>query len=152
MFIALLLIWFILNEHITLEIALFGIVFAGVLYLFACRFLNFSVKKDLSLIKRLPWLFWFVLVLLWEIVKANIAVLKIVLRPGCSPSPVLVKVRTPLKRRFGRALYANCITLTPGTITVSLEDGLYTVHCLDESFAEGLDTARLIGIIAKLEG
>ncbi len=59
--------------------------------------------------------------------------------------PVLVHFRTTLRTRAARVLLANSITLTPGTITVSLEGDELSVHCLDKSLAQGLAD----GIFAK---
>ena len=151
MFIILFAVWLILNEHITPEICLFGAGLAAAVYLFCCAFLKFSPKKDIRLCKRVFWLVCFLFRLIWEIIKANFAVIVRVLNARFKPHPVLVRFQAPLHSRFGQALYANCITLTPGTITASLEDGVYTVHCLDESFSEGLDSAPIIRLIQKLE-
>ena len=52
---------------------------------------------------------------------------------------------------MGRASLANAITLTPGTITVLLDDNTYTVHCLDETLAEGMDTSVFVDMIKKCE-
>ena len=48
-------------------------------------------------------------------------------------------------------MLANAITLTPGTITVTLEGSEYTVHCLDESMAEGLQEGGFAAYIRKFE-
>jgi len=48
-------------------------------------------------------------------------------------------------------LLANSITLTPGTITVSLDDDEYTIHCLDASLAEGLENSEFEKALMKLE-
>ena len=53
--------------------------------------------------------------------------------------------------QMGRASLANSITLTPGTITVLLDDNTYTVHCLDETLAEGMDTSVFVDMIKKCE-
>jgi len=151
LFIALFAVWLILNEHITPEICLFGAGLAAAVYLFSCAFLNYSLRKDMRNCKRAFWFVCFLFVLFWEIIKANFAVIIRVLNARFTPSPVLVRFTSPLTSRYGQALYANCITLTPGTITVSLENGVYTVHCLDESFSEGLDSAPIIRLIQKLE-
>ena len=52
--------------------------------------------------------------------------------------PVLVTFRTSLKTEMARVILANSITLTPGTITVSIEEDELMVHCLDKSLADGL--------------
>ena len=56
-----------------------------------------------------------------------------------------------LRTNAARVLLANSITLTPGTITVSQEGDEYVVHCLDKSFAEGLDNSIFVTLLQKLE-
>ncbi len=51
--------------------------------------------------------------------------------------PALVRFKTDLKTKQARVVLANSITLTPGTITVTLEEDEYVVHCLDKELAEG---------------
>ena len=46
---------------------------------------------------------------------------------------------------------ANSITLTPGTITVSLEENRYVIHCLDKSFSEGLNESSFVRLLARME-
>ena len=56
-----------------------------------------------------------------------------------------------MKTSVGKAFLANEITLTPGTITVLLEDSEYVVHCLDESLAEGMDDSVFVELLTELE-
>lgn len=74
-----------------------------------------------------------------------------ILSPKFKNEPVIVQFRTDLKSKMARVLLANSITLTPGTITVSLEDDVYTVHCLDKRLAEGMDTSVFVRLLRKLE-
>ena len=53
--------------------------------------------------------------------------------------------------RASKEALANAITLTPGTITVLLEDNSYTVHCLDESLAEGMNESVFLKRIEEIE-
>jgi hypothetical protein len=53
--------------------------------------------------------------------------------------PVIVHVHTDLKSETARVILANSITLTPGTITVSMTDDDLLVHCLDKSLSEGME-------------
>ena len=48
-------------------------------------------------------------------------------------------------------ILANSITLTPGTITVSLEGNDFYVHCLDKEFAEGIDSSAFVELLQKME-
>ena len=65
--------------------------------------------------------------------------------------PALVTFPADLKTAAGRSALANAITLTPGTITVQLEDNVYTVHCLDESLAEGIDESIFAEMMKEIE-
>ena len=65
--------------------------------------------------------------------------------------PVLVTFHTDLKTPVGRAFLANAITLTPGTITVTLEEDEYMVHCLDEDLTEGINDSAFQEYIRRLE-
>ena len=56
-----------------------------------------------------------------------------------------------MKTQAGKAFLANAITLTPGTITVTLEDQEYLVHCLDESLAAGMDSSVLADLLKDME-
>lgn len=65
-----------------------------------------------------------------EIVKANVAVVKAVLSPQMRISPSVFYVDMPQQTDLGRTVFANSITLTPGTISMEVEDGEIMVHAL----------------------
>ena len=62
------------------------------------------------------------------LVRSNIRLAALVLTPSLPVEPGIVKLRTRLKSRMGRLMLANSITLTPGTLTVELEDEWLYVH------------------------
>lgn len=151
MYIVFFLMWLIFNGKVTLEIILFGLAVAALLYAFICAFMDYSLKKDIMIIKRSLRILQYVAVLVWEIVKANAAVMHMILSPRFQNEPVLMHFKTDLKTKTARALLANSITLTPGTITVSLEEDVYTVHCLDKSLAKGIDNSVFVRLLKKME-
>ena len=65
--------------------------------------------------------------------------------------PVLVHVHTDLKTETAKMLLANSITLTPGTITVSMTGSELLVHCLDKSLSEGMEDSAFVQVLRKLE-
>lgn len=89
-----------------------------------------------------PWL-------AWEIIKANIVVIRACLRADLDIHPALVKVKTSCESPGAKSLFANSITLTPGTVTVAVERNRLLVHALyeqkaqPESFAEMDRRSRL---------
>lgn len=145
------LLWVIFNGNFTLEIAIFGIIIAAVLFAFTCKFTDYSIAKEKRLIRNAFRMPRYIVVLVIEIVKANLAVIRFILSEKEEIEPVLVTFQADLHTPMGRASLANAITLTPGTITVLLDDNSYTVHCLDETLAEGLDTSVFVDMIKKCE-
>lgn len=145
-------LWVIFNANLTLEVCLFGLVIAAAVFAFTCKFMDYSIEKEKKLIRRSFYFFRYVCVLLIEIVKANLSVVKRILSEREEQQPVLVRFRSDdIRTPTGKVLLANAITLTPGTITVSLEDSDFTVHCLDESLAEGMDHSVFVQMLSRME-
>lgn len=151
MYLIFFLIWIIFNGQFTLEIAAFGIVVAGLIYWFICKFLDYDPKMDLFLIKKMFQIIHYVFVLVTEIIKANFAVIKMIMSSKYEIEPALVRFKTDLRTTPARILLANSITLTPGTITVALNGDEYVVHCLDKSLAEGINSSVFVTLLQKME-
>lgn len=141
----------IFNGNFTLEICLFGIVIAGAVFAFTCKFMDYSIEKEKKNLKNIGKFLRYVCVLIREIVKANFAVIPMILSEREEIEPTLVSFRTDLKTPSARAFLANAITLTPGTITVHLEEDSYVVHCLDESLADGMDDSVFVKLLSEME-
>lgn len=150
MFLIFFLLWMIFNGRITAEIILFGIGVSTLCYGVACALFGLSIQKDLAFAKKLPGILKLLGILLAEIVKANWAVIRMVYARK-NPEPEYISFEAPLETQEARTALANCITLTPGTITGVLEGGKYTVHCLDKSMAEGLDKSPFVRQLQKIE-
>lgn len=151
MYLLFLVAWIIFNGKITLEILIFGVVIAAVVLAFMCKFMDYSIKKEVHVYKKSIWFLAYVALLIREIIKANLAIIPRILTVEEEMEPIIVKFRTSLKSDFTKTLLANSITLTPGTITVSLEGDEYTVHCLDTSLADGLEQSIFEKALKKLE-
>jgi multicomponent Na+:H+ antiporter subunit E len=91
-----------------------------------------------------PWL-------LWEIVKANWDVAKIIANPSLPISPTMMRVRASQKTDLGKAIYANSITLTPGTLSVGLEGDEITIHALTRAGADGVVEGTMDRKVTELE-
>lgn len=92
-----------------------------------------------------PWL-------LVEIVKANLDVTKRVL--GLTPiSPTMVRIKATQKTELGIVIFANSITLTPGTISIDVhEDGDILIHALSRDGVEGLEGGEMDRRVTEMEG
>lgn len=145
------LVWLIFNGAVTAEIVIFGVVISAVMFVFICRFMDYSPRKEILLAKLSVFLIVYAVNLIIEILRANIAVIRLILSQSEVAVPVMVTFRTTLKTKMARVLLANSITLTPGTITVSLHDDELIVHCLDESMAEGMEDSIFVKMLEKME-
>ena len=145
------LVWVIFNGRLTMEIALFGIAVAGAVFGFVCRFMEYSLKKELRFYRLMPAFAQYLYYLIKEIVFSNITVSRMILTRKEEMEPVIVHVRTSLKSEIARVILANSITLTPGTITVSLTDDKLLVHCLDKSLSEGMEDSVFVRLLQKME-
>lgn len=151
MYILFLLLWIIFNGQFTLEIFLFGVAVAAAIFWFVCKFMDYSPEKEKRLYKMMGKLLVYALTLVWEIIKANFATIHMILTYREENEPVLVRFRTHLKTNAARAYLANSITLTPGTITVTLTGDEYLVHALDSDFAIGMDESVFVDKLTVLE-
>lgn len=145
------LAWVVFNGRLTLEIALFGVAVAGAVFAFVCRFMDYSLKQELRFYRLMPAFLRYLYCLLKEIVLANLAVCRLILTRKEEMEPVLVHVHANLKSETARVILANSITLTPGTITVSLEGDKLLVHCLDKSLSEGMEDSVFVRLLQKME-
>lgn len=103
------------------------------------------VHLSLRALTFIPWL-------ILEIAKANVDVVKRVLRPTPDISPTMVRLKATQKTAVGLVTYANAITLTPGTVAVDVEPGEILVHALSKEGAEGLATGYMDERVTRLEG
>lgn len=87
-----------------------------------------------------------------EIIKANIDVVKFVLSPTLKISPTMIRVRASQQTDLGQVIYANSITLTPGTISVDVANNEILVHALSENGARDLLGGKMDRKVLKMAG
>lgn len=131
-FIFALCFWLLLDVDFSVKEVITGI---GVAILMAILFGGFILEsKKFFQIKRYFWFLVYVLLFLWECLKANIDVAYRVLHPQLSLEPGIVKVKTTLKTDIAKTFLANSITLAPGTLTVDIRDDALYIHWVNVRF------------------
>ena len=85
-------------------------------------------------------------VLLLALIRANLDMARRVVSPSLPIRPAMVRINTSLRSDLGRLVLANSITLTPGTLTVDVEDDALLVHWIDNP--PDADTAAATQAIA----
>ena len=138
MFLLFFFVWIVFNGKITAEIVWMGVAVAAAVFWFVCKFMDYSIQKEKLFYKKFIAFGGYIYLLIKEIISANMTVFRMILTQREEMEPVLVTFRTSLKTEMARVILANSITLTPGTITVSIEEDELMVHCLDKSLADGL--------------
>lgn len=115
-------------------------------------------ERDAPVLQRVQegWsLAWYFLWMLWQILLANIAILKLALSPSAlqQVDPSIVHFKTKLKSNFAKFLLANSITLTPGTVTIKISGDDFYVHAINDEAAAGLngEMERRIASIYRAE-
>jgi len=91
-----------------------------------------------------PWL-------LVQIIKSNIDVTRIILDPKLPISPTMISVRPTQRTDLGRVIYANSITLTPGTVTTYMRGETFDVHALTQQAADDVLEGEMGRRVTKLE-
>lgn len=142
-------IWLLFNGRVTAEIVIFGVVLSALLYVFAIRVLGYPWRRELYYLRHAPMALAYLLVLVWETLKAASMVARLALTPSAQPEPLLVEFRSGLKRESLNVILANSITLTPGTITVFQEEDRFVVHALRREYAEGIEDCVFIRLLRR---
>ncbi|MBL4598118.1 MAG: Na+/H+ antiporter subunit E [Rhizobiaceae bacterium] len=108
---------------------------------------NDAVELNLGLFKSISYFGW----LMVEIVKANWAVIKIILSPKMAINQHMFHIDHTQKTDVGQVIFANSITLTPGTIAVETETGGFLIHAVSYS-SDDLDAlADMDARVTKIE-
>ena len=123
-----------------------GLLVAFIAALAAGHMLVTTEKKN-PFHKRLIFGIFYLIVFIWEMVKANLHVAYIVVHPLLPINPGIVKIKTGLKKDTSLTILSNSITLTPGTLTVDIDpsgDSLY-IHHIDVKSTDVAENSELIG-------
>lgn len=88
---------------------------------------------------KIIYFFW----LLKEIAKSSVNVTKLILSRKLSLSPAAAWIYTKQSSDIGRVIYANSITLTPGTITICVENQRLLVHSLEALNLKDLESGEM---------
>jgi len=125
---ALAAVWLLLNNTLDLGHLVLGLLLGWLIPLFTLRFWPERVR-----IQRPGHLFRFIVVVLYDIVVANLAVARRILGRPERLSPAFITVPLELESDLAISLLANTICLTPGTVSAYLSEDRRSllVHALD---------------------
>lgn len=130
LFILLFGFWLIFTFSLKADHLIAGAAISLVITLFFGKYYVEETAKFLHP-HRWLWAILYLIIFLWECVKANFDVAYRVLHPDLPIHPGIVKVKLNLRSDMARAILANSITMTPGTITVDIQDDYIYIHWIN---------------------
>ncbi len=145
-FILSLLFWLLLTFNLTIPNLIVGSLASMLCSAIFSRMYFSNVGKFLQP-HRYFWFLVYLVIFIWECIKANFDVAYRVLHPAMPIKPGIVKVKTTLKSDFAKTLLANSITMTPGTITVDIIGDEFYIHWI---YVRSDDPEVYTGIITGL--
>jgi multicomponent Na+:H+ antiporter subunit E len=148
-FFMILSVWILWSGHFELIPVFFGFC-SSLLVLFLTRRMKLLDEESwpTPIMNKLPryWLWLF-----WEITKSNLDVARRILSPHLPIEPRIFEIDVPLQTDLGRVIYANSITLTPGTVTTKLSPESIEIHALSNQSEADLRNGRMVERVRTLE-
>jgi multicomponent Na+:H+ antiporter subunit E len=141
LWLTLLLIWLMANGTLASDTVLTGVVITAAI---ALAFSAFS--RVYSVVRWSPRVIYTYLlylgVFLYELVKANLNVMRYVFSPNIDIHPGIVEIKTQLQSPMGRLALANSITLTPGTLVVDMRGDSLFIHWINVTATDPVAATR----------
>lgn len=143
------LFWFLLSGHTSILLLALG--FASVVLV--TWLVNRMDRNDeapirmLFSIEFLSYLAW----LIWQVIITNIDVARRIWRTSLPIKPACRKIKVNIKNPLIKTIYANSITLTPGTVTTEVGDDYFIVHALNASGLDELEEGEMERRLIRLE-
>jgi multicomponent Na+:H+ antiporter subunit E len=149
LFLTLAAFWLLISGHYTPLILLLGLgsIFLVIIIVHKMDVVDHE-SQPLYLTRNI---FSYYLWLAKEILKANITVVKHIWLGNQSISPTLRRIKISQKTDMGKVVYANSITLTPGTVAIDLIDDEIIVHALLKQDIESLLAGEMDRRVSQLE-
>ena len=105
-------------------------------------------SQPIHLTPRLPvYLGWLAV----QVIKSNLAVTRLIWKPDLAISPDMIVLNLSQESVLGKVIYANSVTLTPGTVTLNIQDEVILVHTLTRSDSNTLQQGEMDRRVSYLE-
>jgi multicomponent Na+:H+ antiporter subunit E len=143
-------LWLLLSGHYTPLLLVFGVLSTLLVVLLALRADLIDREMQTVFLRPSVLLYWF-----WlgrQIIRSSIDVSRRILDPRLPISPTIFTIRTTHETDLGRVMYANSITLVPGTVTVDVDGDVITVHALTKDAATELRDGEMNRRVCSVEG
>jgi multicomponent Na+:H+ antiporter subunit E len=143
-------VWLLLSGHTEPLLLAFGAASVILTLVVAWRMdvldpESHPVHAAVAYIPLWPWM-------AWEILKSNLDVARRILSPSLPISPCVFELRATQRSVLGRVVYANAITLTPGTLTMNISGQRFEIHALTVENRTDLESGAMDRRVTRAEG
>jgi len=140
------IIWLLLSGHYTILILSLGVLSVLTVTWFVWRMDR--VDGELAVLPMRPRLLYYLLWLMWQVVLSNIDLVRRIWDPSLPIRPTWQRLDIKVTSPLAKMLYANSITLTPGTLTTDVRQDHFMVHSLT---SDGIDELRKGGMESQIQ-
>jgi multicomponent Na+:H+ antiporter subunit E len=149
-FILLFTVWLLWSGHGEPLILAFGLAgsVVGVAFAVRTRILDeeaFPLHLSQRMLTFIPWV-------LWQMVRSNLHLARIILSPRMPIRPHLVRFPVSQHTAIGVVIHANSVTFTPGTVTLDFREGRFMIHAIDDEASRAVRAGTFDRRISALEG
>ena len=139
-------VWLLLSGHYTALILSFGAVSVLIVIWFMWRMER--VDEKLDVLPMRPRVLYYLLWLMWQVVLSNIDLVRRIWDPTLPIRPTWQRLDIKVTSSLAKTLYANSITLTPGTLTTNVREDHFMVHSLSP---DGIEDLRKGGMEEQIQ-
>ena len=139
-------VWLLLSGHYSALILSFGAVSLLIVIWFMWRMDR--VDESLGVLPMRPRMLYYLLWLMWQVVLSNIDLVRRIWDPALPIRPTWQRLDIKVTSSLAKTLYANSITLTPGTLTTDVKEDHFMVHSLSP---DGIEDLRKGGMEEQIQ-
>lgn len=152
-FISLMLFWVIMSGYLDVIHLSMGVVTVAGVMIFNYKLKNYRFFdddiEDLNQF-RFGYAFFYVFWMAYQIIVAGFHVAWVIMRPHLHVETSIIKFKVDLPSSHAKMILGNSISLTPGTLTILIEDDEFTVHSLTLKSHEGIVNDEMPRQVLKL--
>lgn len=134
-------LWLGLSGHLDALLLLLGMASTLLVVSIARRMDSVDQEHHAAHVPLRLLRFW--LYLIGQVIRANLHVIRCIVLPGARISPQVFTVPLPQRSDLGRVIYANSVTLTPGSLTLRVSQDCLLVHALTREAAQKLQRGAM---------
>jgi multicomponent Na+:H+ antiporter subunit E len=143
------LFWILLSGHTSILLLSLGLV-SVMLVIWMVSRMDRNDKAPVLMLFNIELFFYFGW-LIWQVIISNIDVVRRIWDPSLSINPACRKIKVSINDPLIKTIYANSITLTPGTVTIEVGEDYFIVHALNAMGLDELEEGEMQRRLSRLE-